>query len=104
MLEASDLRDAGLDSTDNGRENGVDAAKPLAIDVKEQKLHMFITGDLNTGEFVADDGTLFFSDVYNHCVRKIDADGVIDTVAGICGERGTPEDGLWCLYRGFNSL
>ncbi len=32
--------------------------KPLAIDVKEQKLHMFITGDLNTGEFVADDGTL----------------------------------------------
>lgn len=43
---------------------------------------------------LADDGTLFFSDVYNHCVRKIDPDGIIDTVAGICGERGTGEDGL----------
>lgn len=43
---------------------------------------------------LADDGTLFFTDVYNHCVRKIDPSGVIDTVAGKCGERGTGEDGL----------
>jgi DNA-binding beta-propeller fold protein YncE len=43
---------------------------------------------------LADDGTLFFADVYNHCVRKIDPDGIISTVAGICGERGTGEDGL----------
>ena len=73
MLEASDLRDAGLDSTDNGRENGVDAAKPLAIDVKEQKLHMFITGDLNTGEFVADDGTLSIHGGHVEDAETVDA-------------------------------
>ncbi len=43
---------------------------------------------------LGDDGTLFFTDVYNHCVRKIDPDGIIATVAGQCGERGTGEDGL----------
>jgi hypothetical protein len=43
---------------------------------------------------IADDGTLFFSDVYNHCVRSIDNEGIIQTAAGICGERGTGEDGL----------
>jgi hypothetical protein len=41
-----------------------------------------------------DDGTLYFSDVYNHCVRAIDPEGVIRTVAGICGEKGTGADGV----------
>lgn len=40
-----------------------------------------------------DDGTLYFSDVYNHCVRAIDPAGTIRTVAGKCGEKGTEGDG-----------
>jgi hypothetical protein len=40
------------------------------------------------------DGTLYFTDVYNHCVRKIDSDGIIDTVAGQCGESGSIGDGV----------
>jgi sugar lactone lactonase YvrE len=41
------------------------------------------------------DGTLYFSDVYNNCVRKIDPDGIIDTVAGNCSSRaGSEEDGV----------
>jgi DNA-binding beta-propeller fold protein YncE len=36
----------------------------------------------------ASDGTLYFTDTYNSCVRKIDTAGVISTVAGVCGERG----------------
>lgn len=40
-----------------------------------------------------DDGTLFFSDVRNHCVRAIDPDGIISTVVGICGEHGYEGDG-----------
>ena len=43
---------------------------------------------------IADDGTLFFTDVYNHCVRQIDADGIISTTAGRCTERGEGGDGL----------
>jgi hypothetical protein len=37
---------------------------------------------------LADDGTLYVSDVYNHCIRKIGTDGLVSTVAGICGEKG----------------
>jgi len=39
------------------------------------------------------DGTLYFTDVYNHCVRAVDPDGIIRTVAGVCGERGYQGDG-----------
>jgi sugar lactone lactonase YvrE len=42
---------------------------------------------------IASDGTLYFSDVYNHCVRRIDSDGKVYTVAGICGEKGYDGDG-----------
>jgi hypothetical protein len=45
--------------------------------------------DLALGE----DGTLYFTDVYNHCVRAIDPAGIIDTVAGVCGRSGTSGDG-----------
>ena len=40
-----------------------------------------------------DDGTLYFTDVNNHCVRSISPDGTIDTVAGVCGEKGYDGDG-----------
>lgn len=39
-----------------------------------------------------DDGTLYVSDTYNHCVRAIDTSGVITTVAGRCGEPGSTGD------------
>jgi adhesin/invasin len=42
---------------------------------------------------LADDGTLYFSDVSNHCVRAIDPDGTIRTAVGRCGERGYEGDG-----------
>ena len=42
---------------------------------------------------IADDGTLYFTDVRNHCVRAIYPDGTIDRVAGTCGENGYAGDG-----------
>lgn len=39
------------------------------------------------------DGTLYFSDVYNHCVRAIAPSGTISTVAGTCGTAGNTGDG-----------
>jgi hypothetical protein len=42
---------------------------------------------------LADDGTMYFTDVYNHCVRKIDPSGLISTVAGKCGTPGSTGDG-----------
>jgi len=42
---------------------------------------------------LADDGTLYFTDVYNHCVRAIAPDGTISTVVGVCGEPGFVGDG-----------
>ena len=42
---------------------------------------------------LAEDGTLYFTDVYNHCVRAIDPAGIISTVAGVCGRSGTTGDG-----------
>ena len=41
----------------------------------------------------APDGTLYFTDVYNHCIRKIAPDGTISTAVGICGESGFAGDG-----------
>jgi DNA-binding beta-propeller fold protein YncE len=42
---------------------------------------------------VADDGTVYFSDVSNHCIRAIAPDGTISTAVGRCGERGYEGDG-----------
>jgi hypothetical protein len=39
------------------------------------------------------DGTLYVTDVYNHCIRAIAPDGTISTVAGVCGEAGYDGDG-----------
>tara|TARA_R110002073_G_scaffold320759_2_gene496351 strand:- start:22053 stop:23345 length:1293 start_codon:yes stop_codon:yes gene_type:complete len=39
-----------------------------------------------------DDGTLYFTDVFNHCVRAISPAGIISTVAGVCGTKGFEGD------------
>ncbi|HEV8324694.1 MAG TPA: hypothetical protein VG389_23960 [Myxococcota bacterium] len=39
------------------------------------------------------DGTLYIADTNNHCIRSIDPDGTIDTVAGVCGSTGELKDG-----------
>lgn len=42
---------------------------------------------------VAHDGSLFIADTFNNCVRRVDHQGEISTVAGICGEAGSDGDG-----------
>ncbi|MDQ3034398.1 MAG: hypothetical protein M3Y87_18465 [Myxococcota bacterium] len=43
---------------------------------------------------VSSDGTLYFTDTMNHCVRAVDlASGVIRTAVGQCGQRGFAGDG-----------
>ena len=39
------------------------------------------------------EGRVFFADTFNHCVRQIDLDGTITTVAGQCGQPGDQGDG-----------
>ena len=41
---------------------------------------------------VAPDGMIYIADAYNHCVRALDADGTIETFAGVCGEQGNEGD------------
>lgn len=54
----------------------------------------------------ADDGTLYFSDVWNHCIRKIAPDKTISTVAGQCGmntaAQGEVEEGIPATQALFN--
>ncbi|MBM3948154.1 MAG: hypothetical protein FJ312_02725 [SAR202 cluster bacterium] len=42
---------------------------------------------------IAPDGTLLIADTYNNCVRSVGADGIIHTVAGVCGSSGFSGDG-----------
>jgi sugar lactone lactonase YvrE len=42
---------------------------------------------------VATDGSIYISDVSNHCIRKVAPDGTISTAAGKCGQRGYDGDG-----------
>jgi hypothetical protein len=42
---------------------------------------------------VAPSGNLYIADTFNHCIRRVDDEGIIDTVAGTCGERGYAGDG-----------
>ncbi len=42
---------------------------------------------------LGDDGTIYVSDVYNHCIRAIHPDRTISTVAGVCGMKGSSGDG-----------
>ena len=41
----------------------------------------------------APDGCLYVCDTYNHCMRKIDAKGIVTTVVGMGGEKGYSGDG-----------
>lgn len=43
---------------------------------------------------MASDGTLYFADTDNSCVRMITPDGIIETFAGTCGERGFEGEGV----------
>ena len=49
---------------------------------------------LNTPSDVAvtKDGTIYVADTDNSCIRVITPDGIINTFAGICGERGFDGD------------
>ena len=42
---------------------------------------------------VSKSGALYIADTYNSCVRRVDPEGIIETVAGRCGERGESGDG-----------
>jgi sugar lactone lactonase YvrE len=42
---------------------------------------------------IDEDGTIYFTDVFNDCVRAIDPDGTITTAVGVCGERDYDGDG-----------
>lgn len=42
---------------------------------------------------VAPDGTLYIADRANSCIRKVTTDGIISTVAGVCGVPGFEGDG-----------
>jgi hypothetical protein len=37
---------------------------------------------------VAADGSIYIADTENSCIRVVDPDGIINTFAGVCGERG----------------
>ena len=38
-------------------------------------------------------GNVYFADTYNHCVRKVDREGVVNAVAGQCTQLGFSGDG-----------
>ncbi len=77
-------RIAGTPPQDGVPQSGYDGDGGPAIDAK---LNFPVDLALD------DDGVLYFTDVRNHCVRSIDPDGTIDTVVGMCGEKGYEGDG-----------
>jgi sugar lactone lactonase YvrE len=42
---------------------------------------------------IGSDDSLYIADTYNHCIRRVTSDGVIDTIAGSCTKRGFAGDG-----------
>lgn len=76
-------RIAGIEPVDGKAQRGYDGDGGPATSAKLNN-----PVDLDFG----DDGTLYFTDVYNHCVRAIDPSGTINTVVGQCGTPGTAED------------
>ncbi len=67
-----------------GGRRAADAATP-ATAVRRSTRDLNYPVDLALG----DDGTLYFTDVRNHCVRAIEPDGHdLDTVVGVCGNKG----------------
>jgi outer membrane protein assembly factor BamB len=76
-------RFAGTPPADGVPQSGYEGDGGPALDAK-----LNFPVDLAFG----DDGTLYFSDVRNHCVRAIDAGGTISTAVGTCGEHGFEGD------------
>ncbi len=77
-------RVAGLAPVDRVPQSGYDGDGKLATESK-------LSGPVDLA--FGDDGTLYFTDVHNHCVRAIGTDGKISTVVGVCGEHGYEGDG-----------
>lgn len=44
--------------------------------------------DVPSDVAVGPDGTVYIADTENSCIRHVTPDGIIDTFAGVCGERG----------------
>lgn len=42
---------------------------------------------------IGPDGALYIADAGNGCIRKVDVEGIISTVAGVCGDPGFSGDG-----------
>lgn len=42
---------------------------------------------------IAEDGSMFIADMGSSCVRRVSPDGIIDTIAGVCGSHGYSGDG-----------
>jgi hypothetical protein len=76
-------RFAGTPPADGVPQSGYEGDGGPALDAK-----LNFPVDLAFG----DDGTLYFTDVRNHCVRAIDAGGTISTAVGTCGEHGFEGD------------
>nr|WP_319511672.1 NHL repeat-containing protein [uncultured Draconibacterium sp.] len=64
---------------------GTDHRKGFADGTKEEAIL-----NVPTELFAAPNGTIYFSDTYNHCIRKITPDGQVITLAGT-GEEGFTE-------------
>lgn len=75
---------AGVAPVDDAPQSGTSPDGTLATETKL---------DRPTDIALAPDGTLYFTDVYNHCVRKVATDGKVYTVAGQCGTKGGDGDG-----------
>ncbi|HKY39270.1 MAG TPA: hypothetical protein VJN18_25205 [Polyangiaceae bacterium] len=75
---------AGVEPIDGVPQNGT---SPDGTPATETRLNR------PTDLALAPDGTLYFSDVYNHCIRQVARDGNVYTVAGRCGENGFEGDG-----------
>ena len=68
---------------------GVDEAQADGDNGPATEAHLARPTDLAIGP----DGSLFIADTDNSCIRKVDANGIITTVAGICGQQGYGGDG-----------